>query len=97
MRPAFDEKWFFGAVKQQLDESRRGLQSIVDANPTKSPSSFSYSHKDRLKNFPIDLGGDFKLSKRRYVRIVRRACRQLGWYVVVRGNLLKATLRGDRL
>lgn len=97
MEHKFDEKWFFESVKQQLDESKLELQSIVNANPTKSPGTFSYSHTDRLKGFPEDLGGGVKLNKRKYVRIVRKACRQLGWHVVVRGNMLTAKLRGDRL
>lgn len=97
MEHKFDDKRFFESVKQQLDESKRELQSIVDANPTKSPSSFSYSHRDKLKGFPVDLGGGIKLGKRKYVRIIRKACRELGWRVVVRGNILRARLRGDKL
>lgn len=97
MEHKFDDKEFFEAVKQQLDKSKRALQIIVNANPTKSPESFSYSHRDRLKGFPMDLGGGIKLRKRKYVRIIRKACKAGGWHVIVRGNMLKATLQGDRL
>lgn len=97
MEHKFDDKEFFEAVEQQPDESKQALQIIVNANPTKSPESFSYSHRDRLKGFPIDLGGGIKLRKRKYVRIIHKTCKAGGWHVVVHGNVLKAKLRGDRL
>lgn len=97
MKPEFDEKWFFGEIKKQLDVDTKMLKRIVDANPEKDPSLFSTTTKEKLRNFPTELPGGVKIDKRRFVRLVRKACNGTGWKVSVRGNMLKAKLRGDRL
>lgn len=97
MRPEFNEKWFFGEIKKQLDVDTKMLKQIVDANPEKDPSSFAATTKEKLRNFPTELPGGVKIGKRRFVRLVRKACNGTGWKVSVHGNMLKATLRGDKL
>ena len=97
MKPKFDEKWFFGEIKNTLSVDTKMLKQIVDANPEKDPSSFSTTTKEKLRNFPTELPGGVKIGKRRFVRLVRKACNGTGWKVSVHGNMLKAKLRGDRL
>lgn len=97
MKPKFDEKWFFGEIKRQLDIDTKMLRQIVDANPEKDPSSFSTATKEKLRNFPTELPGGVKIGKRRFVRLVRKACRGTSWKVYVHGDMLKAKLRGNAL
>ena len=97
MRPTFDEEWFFGEIKKQLQYDAKMLKQLVEANQDKEPSSFSTTRKEILRNFPTELPGGVKIDKRRFVRLVRRACKEEGWHVIVNGNVLRASLRGGTL
>lgn len=97
MERKFDEKWFFGEIKRQLEIDEKMLRQIVDANYDKDPAVFPTTTKEKLRNFPTELPGWVKIGKRRFVRLIRKACNGTGWKFSVHGNMLKAKLRGDRL
>lgn len=97
MKPKFDEKWFFGEIKKQLQYDAKMLKQLVEANPDKDPSSFSTTRKEILRRFPTKLPGGVEIGKQRFVRLVRRACKEEGWHVIVNGNVLRASLRGGTL
>lgn len=85
----------FAGVRQIIANDSRHLEYALRGK------QMIMTHTFNLKKLPVRNPqhrecGDF-VTRRKFVRLVRKACRGTGWKVSVHGNMLKVKLRGNAL